>query len=105
MLAGPAPSSLPFSNSRAFLTSWTIWTDHFGDKDFPFALVLPSVFFFVAIGRSKIGECSLDPTICLTGTLFVSASLGLGVVSSSIPQDGGHENNGVDSACSRPMAA
>jgi hypothetical protein len=54
MLAGPAPSSLPFSNSRAFLTSWTIWTDHFGDKDFLFALVLPSVFFFVAIGRSKM---------------------------------------------------
>ena len=52
----PAPSSLPFSDSRAFLTSWTIWTDHFGDKDFLFALVLPSVFFFVAIGRSKIGD-------------------------------------------------
>jgi hypothetical protein len=61
MLAGPAPSSLPFSDSRAFLTSWTIWTDHFGDKDFLFALVLPSVFFFVAIGRSKIGDAHLTP--------------------------------------------
>jgi hypothetical protein len=24
MLAGPAPSSLPFSDSRAFLTSWAL---------------------------------------------------------------------------------
>jgi hypothetical protein len=52
----PLRVMLPFSDSRAFLTSWTIWTDHFGDKDFLFALVLPSVFFFVAIGRSKIGD-------------------------------------------------
>jgi hypothetical protein len=28
----------------------------FADKDFPFALVLPSAFFFVAIVFSKIGD-------------------------------------------------
>ena len=31
---------------------WTIWTDLLGDKGFLFALVLPSAFFFVAIGRA-----------------------------------------------------